>query len=294
MAISNIVLFMVIGSAVVALGSLILSIIMIWNFSRKKTMGTALLAIFYGFIAIYHIIHSVMMIVAAQYNQTNLHKALFIAYIGTLFLSYFFLYIFAGRHIIPDNDIVKSIIVVVMIGVNAAALGMMAYELFTDITNPILYVLDVKPYISHYVPIPLVSILLYLTAVLFVEVRMIFQISVTLIRKEIKEELQRKGLQYILYGILSLFVSTLLTIFISIPNTGDTIFIMLYTIRGILTLLGLYLSFVGWILPKWFIKRVRRAWIVTKVHIGEEVKTPYISSKTIQRTTQEVEEINSQ
>ena len=293
MAISSFVMFTILGSGVVAVGSLIFSFIMIANFSKKKTMGTALLAVFYGFIAIYHIIHSAMITMAATNSYSTTHKILFIAYITTLFLSYYFLYIFGCRHILPDNELVKSIIVMVMFTVNVALIFLMAYELFFNVAEPIFYVVDTKPDINHYVPNIIVTVIIYLTTVLFVEWRIIFRLSVMLIKKEVEDQVQRKGLQRILYGILSLFGATLITILVSIPNLNSTIFIFLYILRGICTLLALYLSYVGWILPDWYVRRIRKAWIVTKVRIGEEVQSSFISSDTYRSNTN-VTEISEQ
>lgn len=294
MAISGFVLLMITVSAIVAIGSLIFSFIMIWNFTQKKTMGTALLAFFYGAIAIYHIVHSIMMSVASQNPFSLLHKILFIIYVATLLLSYYYLYVFACRHILRDNDLVKSAITIVMLAVNAVIIGMMGYELIMDVPSPILYVIDPKPEwnISHYVPVPLVLIILYLTCVLFVELRIILRLSLTLIKKETKTDVQRKGLQQILFGILSLFASVLITILISLPKTSNTVFSILYILRGIFTLLGLLLSYIGWILPKWFVRRVRKAVVVSNIAIDTEIETPYTSSETFNKPVEKNNEIN--
>jgi hypothetical protein len=283
MAISPYVWMMIIVSSVVAIGSLTFLIIMIWNFFKKKTIGTALLAMFYGMIALYHLVHSIMMSIAAQNPFSLSHKISYVIYVVCLFLNYYFLYMFGTRHILRDNDVTKTFVSIVMLALNGAIVGMMAYELFTNVENPLLYVLDPKTDwgITHYVPTTIVTLSIYLTCVLFVQIRIIISISATLIRKEIENDIQRKGLAMILFGILSLFGSVLLTVIISIPNTGNFVFTSLYILRGIMTLLGLFLSYVGWILPNWFRKRVRKAWIVSQVTVGKEIKIPYTSSKTI-------------
>ncbi len=282
-------------SAIVATGSLIFSFIMVWNFFKKKTMGTALLAFFYGAIAIYHIVHSVMMSIAAQNPFSLPHKILFIIYVATLLLSYYYLYVFACRHIFRDNDFVKSSITIIMLAANAAIIGMMAYELILDVPSPIFYVIDPKPEwnISHYVPVPLVLLTLYLTCVLFVEIRIIFRLSLTLIKKEVENDIQRKGLQQILFGILSLFASVLLTIIISLPNINNTLFSILYILRGMLTLLGLLLSYIGWILPEWYVRRVRKTWIVSKITNDNEIETPNTNSKTFNTVAEKNDEIDA-
>ncbi|MHA1155657.1 MAG: hypothetical protein ACTSQK_06070 [Candidatus Heimdallarchaeota archaeon] len=293
MAISGFVILMISVSAIVAIGSLIFSFIMIWNFSKKKTMGTALLAFFYGAIAMYHIIHSIMMSIAAQNPFSLMHKILFVAYVATLLLSYFYLYVFACRHILRDNDLVKSAITIVMLAVNAVIIGIMGYELIMEVPSPIFSVISLKPEwgISHYIPVPLVLIILYLTCVLFVELRIIFRLSLTLVKKETETEIQRKGLQYILFGILSLFASVLLTILISLPNISNTLFSILYILRGIFTLLGLLLSYIGWILPEWFVRRVRKAGIVSNIAIDAEIENLDTSSETFNKPVEKNDEI---
>ena len=294
MAISGFVVLMISVSAIVAIGSLIFSFIMVWNFTKKKTMGTAILAFFYGAIAIYHIVHSIMMGIAAQNPFSLLHKILFISYIALLLLSYYFLYVFACRHILRDNDLVKYIIIIVMLAVNGAIIGMMAYELILEVPSPILYDISLKPEwnISHFVPVPVVLFTLYLTCVLFVELRIIFRLSLTLIKKEFESEVQRKGLLQILFGILALFASVLLTIIISLPNINNVAFSILYVSRGILTLLGLLLSYIGWILPNWFVKRISKVGTMSKLTNVSENETPYITSKTFNQVVEKDNEIS--
>ena len=177
MTMSGFVILMILVSGIVALASLVFSVIMIWNFSKKKTIGTALLALFYGIIALYHIVHSVMMGIAANNPLTLSHRILFIIYVASLLLSYYVLYMFACRHILKDNDFVKTIVLFIMLAVNGAIIGMMSYELLLNIEPSIFYVVDPKPEwnISHFVPIPLVMFTLYLSCVLFVELRIIIR-----------------------------------------------------------------------------------------------------------------------
>ena len=272
MALSNFVLLMILVSAVVALGSLVLLIIMIWNYFKKKTIGTALLAIFFGTIAVYHVIHSLMLSYAAQKPFSLEHKIFYIIYVSLLLLSYYFLYVFANRHILHDNDVIKSIILIIMLGVNGAVIGIMGYELFSNLASPVFYVIDPKPEwnISHYVPATFITLMLYASCVLFVEIRIIIRLTISLIKKEAESKIHRKGLQMILIGILALFSSVLLTIIISIPNTNSIAFSSLFVLRGLLTLLGLFLSYIGWILPNWYIKRIRDSGKISRIETTEE------------------------
>ncbi|NHJ87262.1 MAG: hypothetical protein FK734_17495 [Asgard group archaeon] len=281
MAISDFVWFMIIVSIFVAIISFVFFIIMIWNYFKRKTMGTALLVFFYGIVALYHVVHSIMMSLAAQNPFSLLHKIFYLLYVALLVLSYYFLYTFACRHILRDNDVAKSIINFIMLGVNAVLIGIMGYELLANVENYHFYVIDPKPQwdISHYVPATFVTITIYLTCVLFVEIRLILRLSIILGKKQTESEIQRKGLQQILFGIISLFVSVLLSVIISIPNTNDFVFAPLYVLRGLVTLLGLYLSYIGWVLPNWYVKRIRKAWIASEITIGEEVTIPFINSE---------------
>ncbi|MBN1328125.1 MAG: hypothetical protein JXA54_01515 [Candidatus Heimdallarchaeota archaeon] len=281
MAISNFVWFMIIVSIIVAIVSFIFFIIMIWNYFKRKTMGTALLTFFYGIIALYHVVHSIMMNFAAQNPFSLLYKIFYLLYVSLLVLSYYFLYTFACRHILRDNDIAKSIVNIIMLGINAVLIGVMGYELLVNVENYHFYVIDPKQQwdISHYVPATFVTIIIYLTCVLFVELRLILRLSIILAKKQTKSDIHRKGLQQILFGIIFLFISVLLSVIISIPNTKDFVFAPLYLLRGVVTLLGLYLSYIGWILPNWYVKRIRKAWIVSEITIGEKVEIPFINSE---------------
>ena len=127
------------------------------------------------------------------------------------------------------------------------------------------------------------GVIMYLGILILVHSRIIYSISVNLIRNKGQEEIRRRGLRLILFAILLLFLTVLLTVGFTFPF-GPIITILLYVIRAITLISSIFLSYVGWILPNWYRRRIRRqAWISQQIAVGKEPSGNFISSTNVKQ-----------
>ncbi|MBN1329751.1 MAG: hypothetical protein JXA54_09785 [Candidatus Heimdallarchaeota archaeon] len=288
MATTAIQWFAIIQGIIVTVASFIFVLIMIKNFIRKKTMGTALLAIFY-------IIFTLTQGSNTIFNIYSLFKPLFIGhkisiliYVSTLAFSYIVLYVFASRYILKDNEVIRMLNSVILIILPTVFFGMFGYELFREVAEPLLFTIEYQPGTEflQYMPTMLMGIIIYIPFVILVHLRLIFTMSLDLLRKKINDPVRKTGWQLILFAVITLFLSVFLTVLFTIDGLTPIVVIVLYTTRAILLVLGLFLSYLGWILPTWLRSRIReKTWLAKNLkNIGKST-TRFVTSQTILEET---------
>ncbi|MBD3191618.1 MAG: hypothetical protein GF308_13305 [Candidatus Heimdallarchaeota archaeon] len=291
--ISGLVWFILIQGVLMVLASVVFLGIMIQNFITKKTTGTAFLAIFYGMIALTQATSVTFNIFAIINPYSLAHGTFLVLYLLVFILSYYFLYFFASRHILQDNDIMRSVVSFIYLGITLPVIGMIGYEIFFPVDNPTFVVETIEPgtNLQQFMPTTLMAAILYLTILVLVQIRIIIRMSTTLIQKKTKDELRRKGFKYILIAVVCLFLTLLLTVTFTIEGMPPAAIILVYILRAIALFAGLFLSYVGWILPNWFKRRIRKkAWIVKNYKAGKKPASQFVTSKTYFEKTQIITE----
>lgn len=291
--ISGLVWFVLIQGVLMVLGSVVFLGIMIQNFIKKKTTGTAFLAIFYGMIALTQATSVIFNIFAIANPYSLAHGTFLVLYLIAFILSYYFLYFFASRHILQDNDVMRSVISFIYLGITLPVIAMIGYEIFFPVDNPTFVVETIEPgtNLQQFMPTTLMAAILYLTILVLVQIRIIIRMSSTLIQKKTKDELRRKGFKYILIAVVCLFLTLLFTVTFTIEGMPPAAIILVYILRALALFAGLFLSYVGWILPNWFKRRIRKkAWIVKNYKAGKKPTSQFVTSKTYFEKTQIITE----
>jgi len=283
------------GSIMSAL-SFIFTIIMIGNFFKKRTVGTGILAMMFSMIFIQQLFNTLFNIYSRIAPYETMQKISILIYLGALFMVYSFLYFFTSRHILQDNDIVRIFYSIILFGLNYIILGLMGYEMFRniDVDSAFFYEIRYQAATEMFQTQPslIASLIIYIPLVLLVQIRILIVMSSTLIKKKQKDPVRRRGFLYILLSVISLFASLLLTILFIIEGLSQTALILIYSARAITVILTLYFSYVGWILPDWFKRRVRgKAWIADKIAIGTQPKGTFVSSTTLIEETRVIKEV---
>ncbi|MFW9924348.1 MAG: hypothetical protein ACFFDW_13785 [Candidatus Thorarchaeota archaeon] len=290
MALSAIVWFVLIQNGLLAIGAIIFAGIMIKNYSKKKTMGTALLAAIYVFVAIRQIVGIVFNTYGAVNPYSRGQAIALLTYLLSFVLIYYFLYLFGSRHILQDNDVVRGIVSIVYLGIISAFIGIMGYELLAGVPSPIFTEQGIEPgtNLELFMPTTFTGILMYGLVLVLVQIRYIISLSVSLIRQKSIDPIRRIGTKYILAAVITLFFDVILTVAFTLEGLTTLVIIFLYLTRFILTMLSLFLSYIGWILPDWFRKRARRkAWIVKELATTRKPTATFYTSTTY---TKEVNE----
>ena len=289
MALTNIVWFVLIQNGLLAIGAFIFSSIMLANYVKKKTMGTALLAVVYILVTVRQVVGIIYNTYGAVNPYSTGQSIALMLYLASFTLIYYFLYLFGSRHILQDNDVWRGVISTIYLGILAAFIGIMGYEMIAGVPNPIFVEQGIEPgtNLELFMPTTITGLLLYGLILVFVQIRYIFSLSVSLIQKKAIDPMRRIGTRYILGAVITLFFDILLTVLFTIEGLSEVVIILLYVTRFILTILSLLLSYIGWLLPDWFRKRVRqKAWIVTKLSSSEEQVATFATFSTIKNELQ--------
>lgn len=282
MAVTSFAWFVMIQFGILAIGSFIFLGIMVQNFFKRRTMGTGLLAIVYFFVALRQVAGLLNNVIPAFMPGTLASKLTVLGVLGTLSMTYYFLYLFGSRHILHDNDIVRGIISAFFLIVVSVLIGFVAYEMIYDVPDPVFYEMEVTEStgILRAFPRTIISGILYALVLFLVQIRYIYSLSATLIREEAIDPIRRIGTKYILAAIITLFLDVVLTL-LSTLTSSVAISTLIYIARFVLIMLSLLLSYIGWILPDWFRKRIRqKAWIVKQLSHGEQTTATFVTSST--------------
>lgn len=283
MAISSLVWFVIIQGFLLTAGSFVFVFIMFNNYRKKKTMGTALLALVYVFLALRQLAGSIFNTLAATNPLSVEHGIFLVVFLATFVLIYYFLYLFGSRHILQDNDVVRGLISVFYLTFTTTILSFIGYEIVVGVENPVFIEIVTEPgtNLIQYMPTTLISVLLYGLILVVVQIRYIINLTVSLVKQKAIDPMRRIGTKYILAAVATLFLDVLLTVVFTIEGLSAAVIVLVYIARFILTILSLLLSYIGWILPNWFRKRVRKkAWIAKKLERVKKRTAMYQTSTT--------------
>jgi hypothetical protein len=282
---------------IAAAASLIFVGIMIQNYLKKRTVGTALLALMYFTFFLAQVFSAAYNFYSVLAPGTNMQKILIIIYFVVINLPNVFLYFFVSRHILKDNDIIKSLYSIVIIGVIFLMTGLFAYDLFI-VNSEVFYELRyvaVSGFIQ-YSPTTLTSLPVYLPLVLLVQLRIVITMSRVYAQKRQKDPIKRRGFLFILLSVVSLFLSVFMTLVYTLairnPSLPAFVFIFIYFLRASFVVITVIMSYIGWILPAWFRRRIRqKTWISNNIKDGQQPSGRFVTSKTFIQETHIVKEV---
>jgi hypothetical protein len=281
---------------IATIATLIVVIVMIRNFTKKKTVGTALLGIMYFTFFLSQALSLLYNYWSVAAPETMTHKVLITLYFIVINLPNVFLYFFASRHILRDSDVIKSLYSIMIIGGIFLMTGLFVADLFY-MNSETFYVLEFveKTGFTQYSPTILTSLPVYLPIVLLIQLRIVAKMSHVHLQKKQQDPIKRRGFLYILLSVISLFMSVFMTVIytfvVRIPNLPAIVFISIYLIRAIFIVGTVVLSYIGWILPTWFRRRIRKkSWASSRIKMGKEPSGRYVTSKTYIKETHIVKE----
>jgi hypothetical protein len=263
-------------------------------------MGTALLAFTYLFITFAEIANTLGL-------WFDAYKAVPRAAIGgiqIMFVSFYltslvFLYFFANRHILRDNDWLKAIVGVfggqlVAVGTTLMFMDLIQGEPYTFVSN--LFMGQVNIY--RFVPSTTLALIMLLPLLLLVVIRIIIRLLG--LRTQIKDRVARKGITYILWSFVCITLTFIAAsaFTIDLIQTSPLAMSFFHGLRMALSITALLLGYLGWILPNWLKRRIRgKAWIAQTAEKLERQKItyPHSVSKNLKKFEEiQVEEIAEQ
>ena len=248
----------------VATATIILFTIMILvNFLRRRTTGTAMLLQTFVFFMLSKIALSISMTI-----QITPSPNLEIAYIISVFASMFplfgivLLYNFSCRHILRDSIPIQTFISITFSAIIGIILGLQIYEIVlipieeSSIINLNSLTSDIQ-IISGTLFISMIQIIIQTFIFLRIAIR-----SFVLSRKT-EQLLRKRGFQLIGWGLIIYYATGFIAgIIYGFGIEHEGIQFGLWVLRNLGIQVAYFIMYLGWILPNWLRKRLtKKTWI---------------------------------
>ena len=271
--------YLVIQAAVFA-SSWVWVVILIRNFIRKKTIGTGYLWLTYLSLALGETFFMLSMLfqslggsdalIISSYVQTVL-------YLVCNATATVYMYFFMNRHIMNDNDLLKSV-VGTAVGITAGIIfGLTLTEVAngfgldpTQTAGKFAFLVHFEgSNISFVAPKWIYLMFYFVPAIIFFYSRMAYQTFQ--LRRKAKDELARKGLRYILIALVSYFlILPLFGVYLILYDFRSVALLStLLTLKVILTGNAFVFAYLGFIMPNWLKARIRGKSYFEKVYTSK-------------------------
>ena len=261
--------FYIIFSWLTVTVNIVLAGALLKNFLNKKTTGTLILFTSYLIIGISTIFGAILY--TAEYFGIGMEFVGVNQTMGTVLPvgALLLIYVFTCRHILRDNEMVKSmhlIIISVLIGFILALYFLAIFGItqpdgfiFAEGQSPLWYQItktDVPN--TNLFSLTIISTTLVITAIqIYINTRII--VRAFMLSRRTDKIIRKRGLQMIGWGLVIYIVAGIilaleLVIPWSVGSFAPTIF---WTLRKTIFFASYVVLYLGWIMPDWFRRRLR-------------------------------------
>jgi hypothetical protein len=240
------------------------------NFLKKKTSGTLILFISYLFIGIGALISA--LVYTFQISGLGDQAVISLQTISILLpqAALLFIYVFSCRHILRDNEVIKTFTIIFLTAYNAFIGTLYFLNNFgitpgfnstswwainkNTIQNTGLYNSNIS-FLSLTIMVFQVYINMRITARAFI------------LAGRTNKLIRKRGLQLIAWGLIAYMTAGIL---ISIEYAFDwtvdnPLPLILWILRNIIYFVAYFILYLGWIMPDWYRRRIRkRTWFEEK------------------------------
>ncbi|MBD3191061.1 MAG: hypothetical protein GF308_10475 [Candidatus Heimdallarchaeota archaeon] len=285
MDITGLTWYFLISAILIVVGTFVFVGILINHFIKKRTIGTALLTISFICIALAELLNGTGLWYYVFGSQTSKVSGYLELNFTTMYsIAFLFLYYFANRHILKDNDIIKSVTSISLAVLTGVISTMLFTQLRDDNINSMYYttLFMEGPNIMQYTPTMLSGLLLFVPIFLFVLLRII--IRLLLVRGKVDNPIAKSGFSFILYSMVSLVLAIIVASLFTIPGVGNSpvAITIIQTLRLLFNSIAIVFGYFGWILPDWLKRMIRgKAWIVKQIEsqkVTKEKAYPFSSA----------------
>jgi hypothetical protein len=276
--------YFLITAIIIIIVNVVFDTILIRQFIKKRTIGTALLTITFIFIGLAELLNATGLWYYVFGSQTSKISGFLQLNFSTLYgMAFLFFYFFAHRHILNDNDVLKAFVSIVLGLVIGVISTMMFTQLRSDEPQNLYYygtVLFEGVNIKQYIPSLVAGLILFVPMLLIVLIRIIIRIYQ--IQKRVENPIAKAGFRFILYSTLSLVLSVATASLFTTPGIGNypAIITIIQSFRLFFVAIAFLFGYFGWILPDWLKRVIRgKAWIVKQIAQKQQVNYPYSSAE---------------
>ncbi|NHJ86009.1 MAG: hypothetical protein FK734_11145 [Asgard group archaeon] len=280
----------------ISIGATIFSNIFVFllfrQFIKKKTLGTIILWISFLFVAIAETFTAIGQTLYVVIGDNDYTGHLEISFVFCYGLAYVFFYYFSNRHILQDKDFLKAVTTIFSTAIVSLVSALMFSEIINEVANPNFYdtVILVGPNVIQYLPKTAVGLIMYIPIFIMIHIRIVLRLLK--IRRDLENPITKRGFTFILYSVMIMVLSTLISSFYLIPGVAENAIIVgfVHSARGLTAMISIILGYFGWIMPDWLKKRIRgKAWIVKQMSKEFTAKIEPIASSSTNMSNVAVE-----
>lgn len=253
--------YFLISATFVCVALIIANIIFLRHYIKLKTPGTILLLLTYLLFTIGEILNTAGLWYFTFISETSPVSGYFeLSFAFFYAIGYIFFYFFANRHILEDNDLVKSLTSILLTIIVSVTSLLMYVELVYQSPNPIFYneLIANGPNIKQYLPTMLAGLMIFIPIFVFIHLRII--IGIAKLRRSVEDPVSKTGFTFILFTIISFVLSALIASTFIMPNIGNNpgVYTTLHTLRILTIIIAVLLGYFGWTLPNWLKKNIEK------------------------------------
>ncbi|MHA1355933.1 MAG: hypothetical protein ACTSXA_02260 [Candidatus Heimdallarchaeota archaeon] len=235
-------------------------IVLIVNYARKKTIGTALLLTVFVMVFINALSNPLIYYFEATFTNSTIGSAFVMVFLVSNMLTNIFLYNFANRHIFVDGPVVQNIINALMFTIPTIVISIMSYEIATGVENGLFVQTFIQSATGLELTFPTLAAGLILFLPMFVgfQLRLMLHIGYILIKEKDADPIKRVALFFVLISVIFMTLFAVIAFFFIIPTNGQRAIQLLHAFAGIFMLIMLTFGYFGWVLPNWLKRSLQK------------------------------------
>ncbi len=230
------------------------------NFVRKKTTGTLILFTAYFIIGSAAILGALVFNLQALTDNVIVPRILQTITTMSPQIGLMLIYIFACRHILKDNEVMKSLTIMIasfIVGLVFTVYILGVFGITAPVNTDVWYAISTNNPTADLenISVSLLSVLLVIVQV-YINARIF--IRAFILSRRTDKEIRKRGLLLIAWGLVIYLVGGLvISMEIAVPWTNPVIPLIFWMIRKVLFLTSYVILYLGWIMPDWFRRRIR-------------------------------------
>ncbi|MHA1586066.1 MAG: hypothetical protein ACTSUW_01910 [Candidatus Heimdallarchaeota archaeon] len=230
------------------------------NFVRKKTTGTLILFTAYFIIGSAAILGALVFNLQALTDNVIVPRILQTITTMSPQIGLMLIYIFACRHILKDNEVMKSLTIMIasfIVGLVFTVYILGVFGITAPVNTDVWYAISTNNPTADLenISVSLLSVLLVIVQV-YINARIF--IRAFILSRRTDKEIRKRGLLLIAWGlVIYLLGGLVISMEIAIPWTNPVIPLIFWMIRKVLFLTSYVILYLGWIMPDWFRRRIR-------------------------------------
>ena len=230
------------------------------NFVRKKTTGTLILFTAYFIIGSAAILGALVFNLQALTDNVIVPRILQTITTMSPQIGLMLIYIFACRHILKDNEVMKSLTIMIasfIVGLVFTVYILGVFGITAPVNTDVWYAISTNNPTADLenISVSLLSVLLVIVQV-YINARIF--IRAFILSRRTDKEIRKRGLLLIAWGLVIYLVGGLvISMEIAVPWTNPVIPLIFWMIRKVFFLTSYVILYLGWIMPDWFRRRIR-------------------------------------